>query len=43
MFLCCRVIGSLLIVLGLYMVVWGKSRDQPLQNGDTDVELATDA
>ncbi|KAE9619440.1 hypothetical protein Lalb_Chr02g0153141 [Lupinus albus] len=24
----CRVIGAIIIVLGLYLVVWGKSKDQ---------------
>lgn len=38
----CRLLGSLLIVFGLYMVVWGKSRDQPPENQNTDVELATE-
>lgn len=36
-------IGSLLVVFGLYMVIWGKGRDPPSQNQSMDVEITSDA
>lgn len=35
--MCIRVIGAIIIVLGLYCVVWGKSKD-PIGSSTTDVE-----
>ncbi|CAN1338941.1 WAT1-related protein At2g39510 [Linum perenne] len=33
-----RVVGAMVIVTGLYMVLWGKSRDEKVGNGDSSVE-----
>lgn len=35
--ICIRVIGAIIIVLGLYCVVWGKSKD-PIGSSTADVE-----
>lgn len=39
----CRVIGAMVIVIGLYMVLWGKSKDQLPSESEKDdnMELAT--
>ncbi|EOY18238.1 Nodulin MtN21 /EamA-like transporter family protein [Theobroma cacao] len=37
-----RVIGAIVIVIGLYLVLWGKSKDQPSSNLDVDVEPSSD-
>ena len=36
----CRVIGSIVIVIGLYLVLWGKSKDQPQSKPDGAVARA---
>ncbi|XP_022765218.1 WAT1-related protein At5g13670 isoform X2 [Durio zibethinus] len=35
-----RVIGSIVIVIGLYLVLWGKSKDQPQSKPDSTVAQA---
>lgn len=36
----CRILGAIVIVLGLYSVLWGKSKDEPSSSfSDTDKEL----
>ena len=36
----CRILGAIVIVLGLYSVLWGKSKDEPANSfSDTDKEL----
>ena len=36
----CRILGIIVIVLGLYSVLWGKSKDEPSNSfSDTDNEL----
>lgn len=32
----CRVIGAMVIVIGLYMVLWGKSKDQIPSESEKD-------
>lgn len=32
----CRVIGAVVIVTGLYLVLWGKSKDQPPSDSSDD-------
>lgn len=38
-----RVLGAVVIVTGLYLVLWGKSKDQPPSNSSHDkaAEIAT--
>ncbi|KAK5795355.1 hypothetical protein PVK06_036617 [Gossypium arboreum] len=36
----CRVLGSIVIVIGLYLVLWGKSKDQPQSTPDIMVVRA---
>ena len=38
-----RVLGAVVIVTGLYLVLWGKSKDQPPSNSSHDkaTEIAT--
>lgn len=31
----CRVIGALVIVVGLYLILWGKSKDEAFSDPDT--------
>lgn len=38
---CCRVIGALAIVIGLYLVLWGKSKDQSPLTCSNDKVAAT--
>ena len=36
----CRILGAIVIVLGLYSVLWGKSKDEPSNSfSDMDIEL----
>lgn len=35
---CCRVIGAVVIVIGLYLVIWGKSKEYK-ESGDADTKL----
>ncbi|KAK8672243.1 hypothetical protein V6N13_110616 [Hibiscus sabdariffa] len=37
-----RVIGAIVIVIGLYMVLWGKSQDQPLSDLSIETEESND-
>lgn len=42
----CRALGSIVIVIGLYLVLWGKSKDQPQSTPDimvvrADQQMAT--
>ncbi|KAB1217946.1 hypothetical protein CJ030_MR3G014644 [Morella rubra] len=32
-----RIVGAVIIVMGLYLVLWGKSRDQPASLPDSDI------
>ena len=36
----CRVIGAIVIVLGLYLVLWGKGKDQLSSDSDTNIKAA---
>ncbi|XP_022765209.1 WAT1-related protein At2g39510-like [Durio zibethinus] len=37
-----RVIGAIVIVIGLYLVLWGKSKDQPSSNHNIKMEVSND-
>lgn len=36
----CRVIGAIVVVAGLYLVVWGKSKDHKLSSPKIDEQIS---
>lgn len=36
---CCRILGAVLIMLGLYIVLWGKSEEKRIENQEREDTL----